>query len=58
MNLINSTRKFYTTLELIILSNLTYPSNFEMHGSANMISFKYSSRKKKYLLHIFGKAAE
>lgn len=43
MNLINSTTKFYTTLEVIILSNLTYPSNFEMHGSENMISFKHNT---------------
>lgn len=43
MNLINSTTKFYTTLEVIILSNLTYPSNFEMRGSENMISFKHNA---------------
>lgn len=43
MNLINSTTKLYTTVELIILPNLTYPSNFEMHGSAKIISFKYST---------------
>lgn len=43
MDFSNSAAKFYTTLELIILSNLTYSSNFEMHGSANMISFKYNT---------------
>lgn len=56
MNLINSTTKFYTTLELIILSNLTYSSNFEMHDSADMISFKYSTWKKNIYFIFFLKS--
>lgn len=49
----SSPTRIYTALELVILSKLTYASNFEMHGSANMISFKYNAWKQKYLFHFF-----
>lgn len=56
MNFSNSTTKFYMTLELIIMSKLIYPHNFEMHSSANMISLNTSLDRKNIYITFFIKA--